>query len=233
MTPERTVVQCKAKSKRSQERCKKDAVVGRDVCHIHGGKSAIGAGSGTFKDGTSSKYGRVLAGGTLELYEARRNDEAHWELREEVALVDARIGDVLGRMRLGESGAAWSELVELWKQFERTQTERDASTAGRCLQQIGRIVKGGAEDQAAWDEVGRLVEQRRKLAESERKRVVEMQQIVTQQQAFALVGAIVAVVREHVPERERLAAISSGIARLVHQDVSGGGGGALAPVRGR
>ena len=31
--------QCKALSKRSKERCKKGATPGKDVCHMHGGKS--------------------------------------------------------------------------------------------------------------------------------------------------------------------------------------------------
>jgi len=41
--------QCTAKSKRSGERCKKDAVIGMGVCHIHGGKSLVGTDNPAFK----------------------------------------------------------------------------------------------------------------------------------------------------------------------------------------
>jgi hypothetical protein len=53
--------QCTGTSKRSGERCLKDEVPGRGVCHIHGCKSPVGAASGTFKDGRHSVRGLFVA----------------------------------------------------------------------------------------------------------------------------------------------------------------------------
>lgn len=48
-------MQCKAKSKQSGQRCKKDAVDGGNVCHIHGGKSLKGVEHPNFKTGLYAK----------------------------------------------------------------------------------------------------------------------------------------------------------------------------------
>src|SRR5690606_14036435 len=49
------MAQCKAKSKRSGVRCKKDAVIGGEVCHIHGGKTPKGVDSPQYIHGRYSK----------------------------------------------------------------------------------------------------------------------------------------------------------------------------------
>ena len=62
-----------------------------------------------------------------------------------------------------------------------------------------------------------LVEQRRKLVESERRRLVELQQTITVERALVLVGAIAGIIKAHVKDRAMLAAISADLERLVQQ----------------
>jgi hypothetical protein len=71
-----------------------------------------------------------------------------------------------------------------------------------------------AELPLSWPEITTLIEQRRKLVESERKRLVELQQVVTADQAMLLIRAVVASVREHVRDPATLRAITDDLARL-------------------
>jgi hypothetical protein len=49
-------MKCTDTSKRSGKPCKKDAMVGKDKCHIHGGKSLGGAASPTYEGKGYSKF---------------------------------------------------------------------------------------------------------------------------------------------------------------------------------
>ena len=73
-------------------------------------------------------------------------------------------------------------------------------------------------DYQAWREVGSVIEQRRKLVESERKRLIEMQQTLTAEKAMLLLGAVLGVIKEHVQDRNTLHAISRGIEQLTTID---------------
>lgn len=62
-----------------------------------------------------------------------------------------------------------------------------------------------------------LIEQRRRLVETERKRLVDMQQMITSEQAMLLVGALVGIIRARVNDPSTLAAIQSDINGLLAQ----------------
>ena len=64
-------------------------------------------------------------------------------------------------------------------------------------------------------ELADLLDQSRKLVESERKRYVEMQQMLTTEQAMTMLAMVVETIRRHVTDRAALAAISADIAKLV------------------
>src|SRR5215207_4884483 len=81
---------CTATSKRSKQRCRKPAMRGRTVCLAHGGKTPRGAASPHF---TTGRYSRSLPGHLVATYERARADPT---LRDELALVDAIIADLLG-----------------------------------------------------------------------------------------------------------------------------------------
>jgi hypothetical protein len=70
-------------------------------------------------------------------------------------------------------------------------------------------------DAEARKEVAELLDQSRKLIESERRRCVEMQQMLTTEQAMTLLAVVVDTIRRYVTDRATLAAISADIARLV------------------
>ena len=143
---------------------------------MHGGKSLSGIASATWQTG---RYSKVLPGNIATRYETARNDPHLYALRDEVALVDARISEMLGAM------------AEI----------NHPPTATKM-----------------WPDVLQLIEQRRKLVESERKRLVELQQVLTLEQAQSMIAAIAESVRRHVSDRAALSAITDDLARLMHGD---------------
>lgn len=209
------MAQCTAKSKQSGERCKKDAIPGRNVCHIHGGKSLAGVSSPTFKHG---RYSQVIPTRLAARYTASAADPALLELRSDIALVDSRLEDLLSRVDTGESGAIWRSLLK--RKEELILAKRANDTAGQitAVNAILELISKGHADYRAWGEIGTVLEQRRKLVESERKRLVETQQMISTAEALTLIGQIVHVITEHVSDRQQLAAITAGVQKLITID---------------
>lgn len=206
------MAQCTAKSKQSGVQCKKDAVAGCSVCHIHGGKSLAGIASPTYKDGRYSRYMPTRMRGR---YEEAQRDPALLELREEIALLDARLVDLLSRVDTGESGALWRALMTARMELIAAKRAGDLKEQGALLNHILELISQGHSDYRAWSEIAVTLEQRRKLVESERKRLVEAQQTLTVEKAMLLIGAIGGIIKAHVTNAEQLRAISHDISALV------------------
>ncbi len=187
-------------------------MIGRTVCYMHGGKTPAGMASPHTKHGRYSKY---LPARLLERYQEARTDEELLALREEIALLDARLTDLLKRVDTGESGAIWRELKSTYQEFATSRDHGDVPRMTECLGAMERLINRGISDYAAWHEVGLVLEQRRRLVESERKRLVELQQVITTEHAMTLLAVVVDVIRRHVQDTGVLANISADISRLV------------------
>lgn len=72
-----------------------------------------------------------------------------------------------------------------------------------------------AAKKADWQEADKLIEQRRKLVESEQKRLVAMQQMLSAEEAHVLIAALIRAVTAHVSDRKQLAAIGADMAAIV------------------
>jgi hypothetical protein len=107
-------MQCKAQSKLSGERCKRWVTPGRDVCRFHGGKVPRGPALPQFRHG---RYSRFLPSRLAATYQTAAKDPELLSLRRELALVDARLDDLLQRVDTGESGALWAPLGQEWVAF--------------------------------------------------------------------------------------------------------------------
>jgi len=222
-------MRCSAKSKRSGKQCKKDAVKGREVCHIHGGKSLAGPESGRWVDGSSSKFRAIFTGDSLAHYEAAREDDRYLELREDLAVLDTLFYESLRRARVGESGELVRELAEQWRRFQEAQPSKDATTAGRALRRVGELIGEGVAREKAQEHALDVQDRKRRTSETERKRIVDQERTITQVQAMGFVAGMIALMRESISgeanEEVILARFNAGAARLVREYVGGGAGG--------
>ena len=184
-------------------------------CRLHGGKSLGGLASPTFKHG---RYSRVLPARLAARYDEATTDPALLELRADVALLDARLSDVLGRVDTGESGALWTTLQNHRRDVLAAKRAGDSVAQAVALNALLETVGQGHADYRAWAEIGALLEQRRKLVESERKRLIEAQQTLTVEKAMLLIGAISGIIKAHVHDRAILAAIGRDIEGLVSRE---------------
>ena len=198
-------MQCQAKSKRTGEQCKQPAVTGKRVCRFHGGLTPGGMASVHFKHGRYSKY---LPERLQERYQESLKDPELLALGEEIALTDSRLEDLIHRVDSGESGEAWQQAKRAFDDLADAIHDQNAGAMAAALTNLDRIIKRGLADYAAWGEIGNMMEQRRRLVESERKRRVDMQQMISTERAMILISAITDVIRRNVTDRKQLSQIS-------------------------
>ena len=223
-------MQCQAKVRKTGEQCRRRAVAGKRVCQVHGGVSLAGPASPTFKTGRYSKY---LPTRLAARYEAAANDPDLLAMREDIALVDSRLADVLARVDTGESGALWRQARDEFAVLDVAVKDGDAKAVTASLKRMNAMLGRGVSDYAAWGEVGDLLEQRRKLVESERKRLVEMQQVLDTRQAMVFVGAVMGVVQRNVTDRKQLSNIAHELQALLTHEGRGGSGQDIVVVDGQ
>src|SRR5215216_7597664 len=211
-------MQCKAKSKRSGEQCKKDAVRGREVCHIHGGKSLVGINSPTFKHG---RFSKSVPARLSESYHEMLADPNKLALDNELAVLVARNEELLAALDSEGSARLYKRLRATMSAMDRAS--RDARTArergnqeaenrhsqkqAELLNELRRMILRGASEAERWDELRENMHAQRRLAESERKRLVDAHQMATIEEMMAAFGAMLSIIRKHVKDQNILRAI--------------------------
>jgi hypothetical protein len=185
---------CGAKT-RAGTPCQQTIICQNGRCRMHGGTSLRGLASPRYKHGRYSKY---LPQRMLPRYLESRDDPDLLNLRWEVGLVDARIADLMARVDTGEAGATWARLDGLRQRFEQARAEGRTAAQAVAIQSMMDLVRDGVQDFAIWDDIVNLVERRRRLVESERKRMIEMHHLVQVDKTLVMVNQLARSVREHV-----------------------------------
>lgn len=181
-------------------------------CRLHGGATPRGLANPNTKHG---RWSKDLPTRLAAKYQQAKSDEQLLELRDELAVVDVRLSDLLSGVDAGGASETWRELSRMVAAYKSAgEDERPA-----MLDSIFATVKRGARDWQRWEDVFKAIERRTRLAESERKRLVEMQQMMTSDQAMTLLAAVVDTVRKHVTDPNALRGISADITRLVADGV--------------
>jgi len=191
-------------------------------CRMHRGKASAGIANGNYKHGRNSKYLTAIPQRIQADFEALRDRDDLLRLSDDIALIDSRILDVLRRTDSGEAGHLWLALQKAYKGFTAAKSAGDVKKMGEALVALDDAIKLGVSDYQAWAEVKHLIEQRRRLVESERKREVEQMEILTGREAAALFNALLSIVNEHVTDRGTKQRIQTAVTGLLSGEVRGG-----------
>jgi hypothetical protein len=133
-------------------------------------------------------------------------------LKREIALVNARLLQLADKLGSGESQETWVRLQGLMKDLVQAQRSSDPN-APAIFEEMYRLIAKGADDSKLWSDITMLQEHLRKLVESERRRLVELKQYVTSEEATNLVNQLLESVKRNV-EQKQLQRIVGDFARL-------------------
>lgn len=187
------------------------------------GKGRPGGVHKTLKAG--GRYSKYLPTRLAARYAEAESDPNLISLRSEIALLDTRLADVLGRVQTGEGAAIWQQLAKTKAQLEKARASGDEVGARAGVDTLLALIGNAMEEQAAWGEVYNLIEQRRRVVDSEWKRLADMQQMITAERALLLITALTQIIKTHVTDTIILGAISTDIRKLITSDAGDGSAG--------
>jgi hypothetical protein len=217
-------MECGAK-KRDGTPCKA-AAMQNGRCRIHGGKSLSGVASPTFKTG---RYSQHLPQELLTAYERSQSDPELLAVREDISLLDSLLISNLTRLETGESGKAWQTLIRLINQIDKAFANENYGEVMINVRMLRELADNRMEQFAVEEEIRSKLEQRRRLVESERDRLIKGKMVIEGDRAVVLISALLDSVKRNVTDRDTLSAIQSDFIRLTQgQDqprASIGGGG--------
>jgi hypothetical protein len=210
-------LRCRGWSRTEDRPCKQRRVPGSEYCHYHGGKNPKGAAHPHYKHGKRSKF--RPKGDVLENYDRYLKDPDLTHHREAIALVDALVQQVLDEWEDGGTPELWRRLKATWRRFEVAWRARDMQKATAAIAEVGLLLQRGADQSKRVSEIVRILEARRKHADSETKRKLSEAHTFTIEEAAAFYTSLGAAVRRRVldpnmSDEEKLTAIENDMAAI-------------------
>lgn len=170
---------------------------------MHNGFPATGPANGNWKGGHRSRLLQALP--TQLMTEAALdvvNNPARIELTEHLGVLNAMLIDSLGRWDTG-SGKLFRQIRDEWERFT-AQIKRgpraDQAVLTQCTTNIARMLDEGVADQTARDESRSIIQDIRRVSETERKRLIDAQQMMSNDAVAVLMAEVIRATLEEVTD---------------------------------
>lgn len=187
--------------------CLKHPVHGKKTCASHGAKGGRPATTGE-----DTKIGRLIRSVPPEVlahFESSLGNPDQLALKEHIALLDARMNQILEHISVLGKPKSWQRA---WQLIEKMRTQTDPKALGVTMEELVSLVQDGLEQSAAWDEFLQIVGERRKLTEAETRRRLAAENVMTRQEAQAFTVVLLHAVRKHVPNAAQQQAVFRDVA---------------------
>ena len=203
------IPKCGAKSKRTGKPCPQPAMAnGR--CRFHGGKTPKNVQSPHFQ-GKGQRYADVLPDSLANIYRGALNDPDLLSLTEEVALVQTRLHQLLGRIDAQESSGRWKKAQQAHKELMQASARKDDVGWRMAMDDLSHILRDGSHDYLVWEDIHKTLRQLQTLSGQEQKRRLEMNALISADQAVAFAAEVLYAVKENVSNPDERMAIHKAV----------------------
>ena len=171
-------------------------------CRKHGGPNSrlAGIASPTYKHGRLSKF---LPKNLRSRYNVAVNDDNLLALTDEIAALQAREEELFASLSRQDGPTTAEQLFKIWEELTAARDSRDTAGMQTAMQQIGALIQEGAAEQLKWRDIVKLFHDKRALVESERRRQVELRQMVAIDEIMLFLRAVLHTVRQGVLDNVR------------------------------
>jgi hypothetical protein len=190
---------------RRQLPCTKKPENGTGRCKHAGARSGKGLANPAYRHGHFSRY---MPPPLLEIAARAMHDGELLNAARDLALLEARLDQLLRRVDTGETGRTWGALQQEWQAFRETLRQASSHPNDPAKQEdvnqrivaLSLLVSRGQGDAQAWMEIEELLEIRRKFIETEGRRREKMQETVDLEEALISYRALVSAVKDEVKD---------------------------------
>ncbi|MBL8179983.1 MAG: hypothetical protein JNL64_00045 [Blastocatellia bacterium] len=208
---------CGAKLRKKDAYCRNKAILVNGRCRNHGGLTPKGIASPHYKHG---RYSRHLPTHVRDRYYESLNDPELTALRDDLALIDIHISEVLMEMHSPAADVdtkLFRDKIELCRLelLESDPANKLVRDVVDVLDEVDAVIGRGARNAGDLSRLLSLLEQRRKTAESENRRVFRSNNAFTVEQAIAFVRLLGYSVKRHVTDPRQRSAVYEDFAKAV------------------
>ena len=169
-------------------------------CHLHGGKSLKGPASATYQGKGFSKY-----------FPSKKLGDIFARSFEDPELT--RLVELIQSLSSEQNGSLWTQLRSKHRELKRSKPT--STKAANLFKEIGELVERGSNDSLIWNEIAKQIDLRRRLLDSETKRIHVAHQVMTAEEVRMLIDAVANLIRDHVKDRQTLQKISEGLIEFI------------------
>lgn len=166
----------------------------------------------------NSRYSGVLTKELLDFDSAAEMDADFYGLSPEIRVIDARTRQLLASLPEDTLAEKLDAIIEKMDELITLFSNADVPTlevVGRSMiKDLQSLIATIRDDRMTWQDILTVIDSRRKLVESERKRAIEAQQIITQKQAALLMQLLLDIINRHIQDPGVKNAIAADITRL-------------------
>ncbi len=192
-------------------------------CKRHGGRkedgtAPVGQANG-FQSGPENnnweggRYSRYMPKRLLASYHRAASDPELLALRDDQAVLEARLGELLARAE--QEAPDWAEARTTVRMLKGQMRDGDYEGANHSADLLTHLTEKGVQDDALWRQVERVVDRRRKVTETEQKRVLSSQMLVSKREVISVAVAMGNSVQTHVKDPKVINAIANDLQRIV------------------
>ena len=190
--------------------CRVTQVMPNGRCRLHGGATPRGIGSANLKDG---RYSKDLPAKLLKTYNRARNDVELLNLGDDIALGQARISELLGK--LSQQNTLLEAIQQVSRQVQKGETPEKTIAKIQSLTEELRLLDG-----SIWAELREQQEKKRKLVEAERRQLKDGALLVDIRQVILMITRFEQIVLETVTISSEKAAIGRQLQTLAKDSLS-------------
>lgn len=203
--------------KRDGERCKQGVRQGWTVCKYHGAGGTDAPAGRPPVNGIYSKHLPTRYIADFEEYMANPNLIA---MREGMALIDVRVGELLQCLETADAPQAWNKIAVALAMIEKDIKDAKFDNLQGIVDVIRDAITAHKNDRDVWHELIHLIDERRKIADVERRRIEAARKYLTLQEANAMMAFFTASVMKHVSDPKERTLISNDM-RVFGEDLEG------------
>jgi hypothetical protein len=185
---------------------------------MHGGKSPRGLASPLTKTG---RYSRDLPTRVAARYEAALADPELLSVRDDIALLQGSIQQVMADLQEAEARPDFDAILETVERISDGWRSWDWTRMSSELEALKDAISGQKQARAAMREIRELIREKATLVQQENRLLADREQMVTVEQYLMGMRALGSAVRRLVDDPEKLRLIEAEFRRLADRPEPG------------
>lgn len=137
-------------------------------CKIHGGSTPKATASPHWKGAGKSGYLPEELGDRMDEF---LKDPSIVSVREDLALANVRLTQLMQEVEVGANADRWLKIQEIMPDLMEAFEKNKPKDLRRLLNKLETLVHEGAESEERWEDISNWINQRRKLSQTETKRL--------------------------------------------------------------